>query len=307
MRKYSYTVRDATGVLKRGCVEAPDRSAALTMLKAQKLQPVSLTEGGASPVSEGWRRRGIYIAALMIGLAAIMYISLTLKPTTGQAPEKTKIGKTVIPKVIQKPQPAADKEEIAAPSETVPEGQPVQSTPLEHVAAKDGLGGKSSARDMHSGQVTQSDETMTNKSQRIFTTGTEQVIGWIANARMGDPPPILPMLPAGEDIVKILDTDIVLYDEDDEKTELIKTRVAEMKQQLKSYLGAGGSPQEFLQVYQKQLRDAHDEWRMSQSELVKRLRENDRADVAVFLDERNKELMARGIKPLIIPPAFREK
>ena len=306
MKNFVYTARDAAGVLKKGDIEASDRSAALAMLKGRGLAPVSLAEGSAARAPGGGR--GIYAAMAIIGLTAAVYVALTLSPTAGTEPERTKIEISVKPQPAQSPQFAVN--ETDAPPVAALDEPPVQTTSPERTAILvlgDDPGKRGSSRDSHYGEPVKSGEGETNKPRRVFATGTEQVIGWIANTRMGDPPPVLPMLPAGEDIGKILDTDIVLYDDDDEKAELVKTRVAEMKQHLKKYLEAGGSPQEFLQVYQKQLQDAHDEWRMSQSELAKRIREGDKAAAAVFLEARNKELQAKGIRPLVIPPFLREK
>ena len=305
MKEYVYTARNAVGVLKRDSIEAPDRNTALAALKAQGLAPVSLAAGSAPHASNRWRVQGIYMVLSIVGLAIIIYVALTLRPAVGQESKRAKAPAKLPP--VQKPHPAAVNEAVV-PSASALEEQPAQTVLQKQMAVLgNGVNEKNSVRDLHSDQTASSHETATNKPRRVFTTGTEQIIGWIANARMGDPPPILPMLPAGEDIEKILDTDIVLYDDDGEKIELIKTRVAEMKQQLKSYLDAGGNAEEFLQFYQKQLREAHDEWRVSQSELIKRLREGNQADAAIFLEERNKELMARGIKPLLIPPSLRGK
>jgi hypothetical protein len=310
MKSFVYTAKDASGALKRGGVEAADRADALASLKAKGLTPVSLAEGRAPREANGRRMPSALMALLVVAGCAVLVVALLKqwpKAKPGAAAKKEAAVAAPAPREevheADASAPAAGPEDKPAGEAPAPDAVPVREevpVPPRTVPAKPAV--SRPTRVITPGVVGSS----TNRPRQVFTTGTEQVISWIANSRLGDPPPILPVLPIGENIEKILDTEIALYDDDDAKTEMMKTNVAKMKQAMKEFVAGGGDPQEFLQFYQGELKDAFEEWRTSQAALIKKIREGDKAAAAAFLEERSKELEAKGIKPLAVPPFLRK-
>jgi hypothetical protein len=300
MKSFVYMARDVSGALRRGSIGVADRAAALAALKARGLTPVSVAEGSV-PRRVNRRRTLSVFAALLgaTGCVVLMVVLLKQRPKVKPVAvaEATKgIVRTQRAKMANAPEEkdlAVTHGAQAVPGKAgaVPPPMSSKPPPVPPQPAK-------AARVTTSGAA----NTPANNPRQTFTTGTEQVVSWIANSRLGDPPPILPMLPMVENIEKILNTDIVLYDDDDGRTEAVKANVAKMKQAMKAFVAEGGDPQEFLQFYQDELKAAHEEWRTSQAELMKKIREDDKRGAAVFLEERNKELEAKGIKPLAVPP-----
>ncbi|MDR2850167.1 MAG: hypothetical protein LBW77_06475 [Verrucomicrobiota bacterium] len=313
MKSFIYTAKDASGALRRGGLEAADRAAALAALKARGLTPISVAEGGAA--SGGGQGRGPrFVLAAVLAVAAIAAIVLTLPGRRPQAKTAPDVKKGGAVRTAAAPGQAAATAAARAPSEEAPPADaggaveraaapaaPVAAPPPRAAAAKVPPVERPT-RVITPGAANSS----TNRPRQAFTTGTEQVISWIANSRLGDPPPILPNLPMGEDIGKILDTDIVLYDDDDAKTEAAKTNVAKMKLAMKAFVAEGGDPQDFLKFYQGELQTAHEEWRGGQAELMRVFRESGAEPARAFAEERNRELEARGIKPLFLPPVLRK-
>jgi len=146
----------------------------------------------------------------------------------------------------------------------------------------------------------------TNPPARVFRTGTEQIISWIANSQLGNPPPPLPILPPGDDIAAILNSDIILYDDDSEDIENAKVNVAYMKQLLKEYLAQGGKAQDFLSYYHTELWKAHTEWRESQLKLMELYKAGDLQGAREYAEQQSQVLHDKGIKPLVVPPALRQ-
>jgi len=141
----------------------------------------------------------------------------------------------------------------------------------------------------------------------VFSTATEQVLGWIASSVPGNPPPILPVLPPHEraGIAAILERDIVLEDGDSEAATESKYNVAHAKQVLRQYLADGGTPEAFLAHYHGALAEAHREWREAQGGVAARYAAGDAEGAVSFYLEQGAALREKGIKPLVLPPQLR--
>jgi hypothetical protein len=148
----------------------------------------------------------------------------------------------------------------------------------------------------------------TNKpARRMFDSGTEQVISWIVNTKIGDMPPPLPNLPMKEDIASILNRDIVLYDDDSDEKVDKKANVAHAKQLLKEFLVQGGKPEEFLSFFREELKKAHNEWKEAQLQTMSLYKQGNHPEALKYAEEQNKKLVEKGIKPIVLPSALKEK
>ena len=307
MKNYNYTARDATGAQKKGSLQAADRNAALTALKEQGMTPLSVTEGVKELPSETKRLTVIIAASAVIALLVVIAAVALLRTQPKEKAEKRKQpDKPKVAQVSKKPSPVRRNAETnVAPRQPVaPEKAPVITA--EPVPAVTNAAVAQTPPIPDGPLPPATEEPATNKPAPVFKTGTEQVISWIANTRLGDAPPPLPNLPLKENIAAILNKDVLLYDDDSKQVEDIKYNVANAKQMLKDYIAKGGDPQEFLAYYHTELKNAHSEWMKSQKQVIELHQAGDAKATLAYIEEQNKALQAKGIKPLIIPPALRK-
>ncbi len=95
-------------------------------------------------------------------------------------------------------------------------------------------------------------------------------------------------------------------EDDDAKAVEAKEMVTLAKQELKKFIKQGGSVQEFLEFYHGQLRLAHQEWQETQRSVIKVMKED--PDLAPsYIEEVNKRLASKNIKPVIVPQRLKTK
>lgn len=143
---------------------------------------------------------------------------------------------------------------------------------------------------------------LTAPTNRIFATGTEQVMSWIFTRRLGDIPPPLPAISIRDEahLAEIIMNQNVVREGDSEQVAEAKEMVQLAKEELKKYIKEGGNIQDFLEYYRGKLVEAHEEWSASQRSVMKVLREE--PEIALdYLDEVNARLEEKGIKPVTIP------
>lgn len=146
------------------------------------------------------------------------------------------------------------------------------------------------------------------RPKRIFNNGLEQVAGWFFTARLGDMPPLLPDLQGGmtaERLEEILSAPNPVLEGDSEREADIKRTVAEAKRALAEYLKAGGDVQGFFEHYRGLLMEAHKTWQTNQKAMMRAFRENPE-EAPALVRRLNEEMAERGIKPLTVPPVYRE-
>lgn len=146
------------------------------------------------------------------------------------------------------------------------------------------------------------------RPKRIFNNGLEQVAGWFFTARLGDTPPLLPNLEGAmtaERLEEILSAPNPVLEGDSEREADIKRTVAEAKRALAEYLKAGGDVQGFFEHYRGLLVEAHRTWQTNQKAMMKAFRENPE-EAPALVRRLNEEMAVRGIKPLTVPPMYRE-
>lgn len=148
----------------------------------------------------------------------------------------------------------------------------------------------------------------TTTTNRPFATGTEQVMSWIFNARVGDMPPPMPRLPIRDEahMAEILMANNPALEGDSEKVKAAKAMVERAKEACIEFVKEGGDVTEFLEYYRGQLVEAHEEWQAAQKSVMQVLRE-DPEIAAEFISEVNAHLEEKGIKPVNIPPRMREQ
>lgn len=145
-------------------------------------------------------------------------------------------------------------------------------------------------------------------TNRVFATGTEQVLSWIFTTRLGDAPPPLPEISIHDEahLAEILMAANTINDDDSESAKDAKEMVMLAKEELKKFIKEGGYIEDFLEYYRGELVQAHNEWRESQRQVMEVMREEPEL-AADFVEEVNKRLHDKGIKPVSTPPQLLEK
>lgn len=145
-------------------------------------------------------------------------------------------------------------------------------------------------------------------TNRPFATGTEQVMSWIFTTTLGNMPPPLPRISIRDEahLAEILMADNPALEGDSEKVKNAKEMVELAKKEAIEFVKQGGDVTEFLEYYRGELVQAHNEWQESQKSVMQVIREE--PDIAAeYIEEVNAKLAEKGIKPVNIPPKFREQ
>ena len=300
MKTFGYTARDGGGRLRKGTVRAEDRASAVRGLRAQGCVPLSVAEDRQGPGGPPKGRRALpwAVLAAAAALAGLWLLRGPAREVGGPANAGVAPGRATAR--------AGARAVGIAPAA-------VQGAAIAGEVASDGAaagGDGPSGLDAPGGDIPAAGEAVEEapaRPRRVFSTATEQVLGWIASSVPGNPPPILPVLPPHEraGIAAILERDIVLEDGDSEAATESKYNVAHAKQVLRQYLADGGTPEAFLAHYHGALAEAHREWREAQGGVAARYAAGDAEGAVSFYLEQGAALREKGIKPLVLPPQLR--
>lgn len=150
---------------------------------------------------------------------------------------------------------------------------------------------------------------LTPRSNQVYRTSTEQMLAMVFGTRLGDKPPHLPNnLPLREQahFAEVLIADNPILDTDSEKTRQAKENIAAAKKELIKFIKDGGEAGQFFDYYRGELEQAHGEWLETQKSVFKVIKDD--PDIAeAYINEVNDRLGSKGIKPVVIPPKFRER
>jgi len=309
MKAYTYTAKDGAGAIKRGVLQAADRGAALAALKAKGLTPVSVTEGGQAPreaALPAWcSARALALVGLAVVLGAgVVYTWGQRHRSVARVPEinvkQPRQQVTNVQQVAVSESP--EKKELEPVTQIMPQTQNTDDKELKTTPSAETL----PPVQLPAGRVVETVPGIsTNPPQTGYSSGTERLINMIVNTQLGAPPPPLLMLPPGEDIGKILESNILVFDDDDEKTQQEKENVAYAKQLLKAYLAEGGTTETFLKYYHGELTKAFEEWREAQKQMMGLLKAGDAKTAAEYLEAQNKVFEERGIRQIALPPGIK--
>ena len=306
---FTVTYRRKDGSLAKEVVEARDRADVFARMKERGLTPTSVANGGkvaasaAGAAKPAWLKGAIAGALVVVlGIVAVFMLMPEKKPAPPAPKPKVEKPKVEKPKV-ERPKPAPVTNEVAKVEEPhVPDPALVarreklkKMTPAERL-------------DFLFEEAKQKPIDLTPSTNRAFRTGVEQVMAWIFTARKGSLPPPLPPLMIRDEahMAEILVANNPILEGDSERVKDAKQMVELAKKELRQYVLEGGDVKDFLQYYHGQLLDAHKEWTATQRTVMKAIHEDPDAAPAL-IEEANKTLAEKGIKPLNIPPKLREK
>lgn len=237
------------------------------------------------------------IVVVIAVLAAIILLPRETQPKLKEAPaEKTKAITEVKPAEVE-PTPEPE----VKPVKKVDPAKAARAAKLKAMTPEERL-------NFLFEEAKQKPIDFTTTTNRPFATGTEQVMSWIFNTRVGDMPPPLPRMSIRDEahLAEILLADNPALEGDSERMKAAKEMVEIAKKEAIEFVKQGGDVQEFLEYYHGVLREAHQEWQASQKAVMQVIRED--PEIAVeYIESVNSKLAEKGIKPVSIPPRFRQE
>lgn len=313
MAAFTISYRLPSGGLKSEVIDAADRASALAQMRSRGITPVSVKEGSrlASTTTPASRPLGVngMVAGLFVVVAAVVVWFCLIpkeKPVVPRVekPKKVDVEK---PKKVRVEKPKKMRVEMPTPivrSSKVIVTNSVREARLEKLRAMT----PEQRKEFLLEEERQRPIDLTPSTNRVFRTGVEQVMAWIFTARKGNLPPPLPGISIRDEahMEEILASRNPLLEGDSEGAKDAKQMVELAKAELRDYLKQGGDVKEFLQYYHGQLLQAHHEWTDAQRSVMKTIRD-DPDIAAVYIDEVNKRLSAKGIKPVNIPPRIKQR
>lgn len=137
-------------------------------------------------------------------------------------------------------------------------------------------------------------------TNRTYSTCTEQIMSWIFTKQLGDVPmPIPPIDDRDRDnLVAILISKNPVTESDSEKTAMSKEAVAAAKKAMIEYIKEGGDPDDFLQYYGQEMKNAYEYRRMAEEQIDELLEEGDLPVARGFIRKMNEVFDEKGIKPI---------
>lgn len=232
----------------------------------------------------------VAIAALVIVAASAVYLGTR---TTQTKPRPLVPDTTEQPSSVSRPthtaRPVASPE-LAAPSDKQEQQLPDAPTeqPIPTIAEK---------------TTTNSPviESLANRETEKPHYGkeVEQILAMLASATdsAGAPPlPYMGNIDLNKSLLVAITNDIIIYDTDDEQTVAAKERIADMKNQLKEVVDAGGSVEEAIREYHDWINENRRIRAEVISEYRRLVREASQEEANAYIVEANKELEAEGIE-----------
>jgi hypothetical protein len=307
MRNFNYTAREKSGAMKRGSVQAIDRNAALQELAAQGLVTLSVTEQYAvRKASLRLNPVKTVLTVIIIFIVAAVFWNFALKKQMVKNEKSQRVGRTVDKPSSKTKNNFNDSHALGKiKAEFVTNSLTADDAPVVRKRSDEPKNPLIPILDINTAPV--ADVLKTNAPQRYFSSGTEQIISGFANTKPGNPPPPLMNLPMNEDVTEILNRDIIVYNEDNERALEVKENTARMKQALKDYIKEGGTPETFLSHYHNELSKDYNEWKSAQQYIVRLLQEGDVVAAENFAVEQNTKFKERGIKSVVLPAKLLEQ
>lgn len=143
-----------------------------------------------------------------------------------------------------------------------------------------------------------SPEEWNRLTNRVFKTGTEQLLSWVCQVTPGDMPMPIPHLDDEEkkNLVAILFSKNPVKEGDSERIANLKQDVDYAKKEMAKYIREGGDPDEFLQYYFKELKNAFEYRNEVLSQISELYEDGDRELARAFAKKANEILAEKGIR-----------
>lgn len=303
------TRRTADGGLEDLPISASSREEAFQSLRRQGVVPVSVRLADAPRrISRSRFPRMVVGSVLGVSAAAGLVLLLVLCARSRVDPaDRSPQEKTPAPARPESKQKAVPDVPPPAMSLQVPD-KDAETAPSKPKTAKEVLADHLA----HPPSVTNymvGITVTTNRPKRIHRNATEQMLSSLFRTELGSAPPPMPKIPMREkvDIEGILSSPLSAPDGDSEASSSVKDVVGQAKLAMKEFLDRGGTPEAFISYYRDELQRCHETWKMCQQAAIRSCREEDPEVAREMVGRINETLSEKGIKPVSLPPRFRER
>lgn len=307
---FSVIYRNKSGALQEECIEAESRSACISALRRQGIVAISIREGKGGGVNKGSKSSN-QKAGLAVKVSITVMIVLVV--TCGIW---LWIGRDNTQSLIIK-----DKVQASTKAPSVSQRQSNSKTNNAH--RKSALIETAVLPDMAKG-ITKPPKPLpppaitnymvgititTNKPKNVFRSATEKMLYSLFSTPIGSPPPPMGRIPLRDkaELDTILNTAFEQGSSKDAKRQEMEQTVDAARKVFKEYIEKGGTPDEFMEYFRDKLVQYHEEWKMSQKVAMAACRDEDPEVARAMVDEVNARLAEKGIKPVVIPPKFKER
>ncbi len=304
MKNFSYTAKASDGSLKRGVLSAADRAAVLEALRRQSLMPVAVEEAAASAERRALPTRALAYAALAVLLlagGAWLVLSRRAAPSTTGGREalphtaaarptaSAQSAQSALSDVSESPPPTqSDPSAFPAPALAVPSPTPTAAT--------------ARSRSTTTAEAPPDEKTQEPPRPQAFKTATEQLIAMAFSVPPGKSMPPLPVPPGlDDDFAVSLTNQIIVFDDDDEKTVALKEEVALAKLDILGMIKEGKSVADVLKEYEQDNNERAAIRSEAEKELRDMLKSGKRAEAEDYLRSINQAFREHGIEPVSMP------
>ena len=288
-------------------IEVASKADIWPILKERGITAVSVQEATGkvsrikttTPKGSLSKMRGVFAGLVVVVAAGVAF--LLLKPEEKKPVVKTEKPKAQVVKEVKpehpKPAPKVEKEER-------PKVDPEKAARIAKLKAMT----PEERMEFLFEEAAKKPIDLTPSTNRVFKTGTEQVMSWIFTTELGAMPPPLPRISIRDEahMAEILMAKNPAFETDSEKAKEAKAMVELAKKELIQFIKQGGSVDEFFEYYRGELVQAHNEWQASQKSVMKVIREEPEL-AAEYIKEVNSRLREKGIRPVRIPPKFKKE
>ena len=291
---FSVKYRDSSGAVCEKAVEAANRVDCFAKCKAQGIVPIGVDVSAAtkkpahaSGFEASAKSKIVMLVVALMAVGAAVWLWQKGKPTSDTVPEKKK----TIAKEKDATKEKAVTETNAIPKTAKPKEVAMKSLTTEEQAA------------IRLEKLESKPLDLTVQSNRVFGTGTEQIMAWVFMTEVGELPPPLPKIPDSEMVhfTEILLSENKVGNADSEKTAQAKEMVQAVKKELAEFIKNGGAAKDFFEYYRGELVQAYETRKTVKQSVLKILKEEP-SIVLDYLDEVNKELEGKGIKKITLHP-----
>ena len=299
---FSVSYRSKDGAMRTEVIDAVNRGECIAKCKSIGISPVRVEASNGKKATPSSSSDNRLLKSILVGFvtAAICTgVWLYFKGDEQTSEDDAK------PKTVKTP---SEKKTVPARA-----SKPVKEAPPKTVTAKDTPSKKEMTLEereaMIEKKIMEIPLDLTTKTNRAFSTGLEQKLAAIFTTELGAPPPLLPTRLSPVTFLKleeILDAPNEILETDSDRVIEAKKACTQAKKMMKEHIAAGGDPEKFLESYYSMLKQASEEWKTAQMSLMQTIHTD--PGLAITMEaEINENFTARGIRPVKIPPQFKER
>lgn len=314
MKTFRYTAREPGGSVRQGTLEARDRAAAVTALRADGVVPLSLQEGAAA-VSPGARL--LARRPLILALAAVIVVAVAAVVLLRRAPQEV-----AAPTEAVVPAPAVT---VPARVTTIPPARVTDVTPAAPRPAAGAVEAPDEAEPVVAGQppseaeatepppprrrpgvrVTDKDGNELFKPRPEIKTQTDRFLWAIVNSKgSGMIPVSVPLIK--RDFEQALQASIEHMPDDTPEDIAAKQGVEQLKQEIGALMAEGHTLDDIILVIQRERNALADYRRGAQQTFFNLVREGKLEEAAAYQKATNQELAKESVAPLYVPDKLLE-